>query len=218
MSMRSLPHRLLLTALLSLFSALGCSSSDDDEATHGGGPLYAVMYEVIDDVGSTSYLSLLDSVDITEVDRAKAREFSGGRAFVQAYDGALFVGAAETPTVTRYSVAADGKLVPEGELSFANYGLDQGQFDAWNVTFLTRTSEAYLMNFKEDTTIIWDPTTMKITGDIPAPAELHREGLSLEGSPAVVRDGLFFAPSTGSTTTTRTIRRLRARRIRRRDG
>src|SRR5262245_25907334 len=42
------------------------------------GPLYAVMYEVYDDVGSTSYLSLIDSLEIDAIDVTKAREYGGG--------------------------------------------------------------------------------------------------------------------------------------------
>lgn len=184
--------RIHATALWVSALALGaCGGDDSGGEGSGGGALYAVMYEVYDDVGSNSYLSLLESLDIEEVDVARAREFGGGRAFIQEYGGKLFVGDANAPTVTRYSVTEDDQLVSEGTISFANYGLDAGQFDAWNVTFIG-PDKAYLLDFKEGTTIIWDPSTMEIVGDIAPPDGILREGLSLEGTPGVVRDGMLF--------------------------
>lgn len=189
---RTMKAALSRTLLASMLALAGCG--DNDKTTRDGGtsgPLYAIMYEVFDDTGSTSYLSLLSSLDLEEVDLSLAREFGGGRAFIQAYDGALFVGDAETPTVTRYSVAENGELLAGRTISFANYGLDTGQFDAWNVTFIS-PEKAYLLDFKEGTTIIWNPATMEIVGDIPAPDEFHREGLSFESTPGALRDGRLF--------------------------
>ncbi len=103
----------------------------------GASPLFAVMYEIYDDSGSNSYLSLLDDLDIEQVDVSEAREYGGGRAFVQTYGGKLFVGDASSPTVTRYSLEPSGDLIDEGSISFANYGLTTGQFDTWNVSFIS---------------------------------------------------------------------------------
>jgi hypothetical protein len=187
----SKPSALALPLVAIAFALFACGVDEAPDDANDADPLYAVMYEVYDDVGSTSYLSLLDSLDIEEVDLGRAREFGGGRAFIQSYEGKLFVGDAEAPTVTRYSIAEDGELVPEGSISFANYGLDRGQFDAWNVSFI-HPEKAYLLDFKEATTIIWNPTTMEIVGDIPAPHEFHREGYSFESTPGALRDGLLF--------------------------
>jgi hypothetical protein len=176
--------------LLSTLAVAGCVD-DAAEAAASEGPRYAVMYEVYDDAGSTSYLSLLDSLDIEAIDPSQAREFGSGRAFVQTYDGKLFVGDAETPRVTRYSLGEGGGLVEEGAVSFANYGLTSGQFDAWNVTFISPT-KAYLLNFNDGTTIIWNPSTMEIVGDIPPLPEFNREGFSFESTPGALRDGLLF--------------------------
>jgi hypothetical protein len=185
--------RLLAASLLGAVLAACGSDGKKGERDHSdpAGPLYAVMYEVYDDVGSTSYLSLLDSLDADKIDVSKAREYGGGRAFIQAYNGWLFVGDAASPTVTRYSVADGNELVEEDSISFANYGLREGQFDAWNATFISN-EKAYLVEFGEGRTIVWNPSSMEITGEIAPPAELVREGLSLEGTPGVVRDGLLF--------------------------
>jgi hypothetical protein len=190
-SSRTIRRSPLAASALLLAATTGCS----DEATimtvaPSTGPLYAIMYEVYDQDGSTSYLSVLGSLD-EEIDLSAAREYGRGRAFIQGYNGWLFVGDSETPTVTRYSLAEDGALVQEDTMSFANYGLREGQFDSWNATFIS-PEKAYLFDFVEGNTIIWNPTTMEITGEIPGPAEFLRPDLRSEGSPAALRDGLLF--------------------------
>jgi hypothetical protein len=193
-SVRSFSLLLRAAALpLLLASGLTACGSDDSPPDHTSttGPLYAIMYEVYDDSGSTSYLSLLDSLERDQIDLDAAIEYGRGRAFIQSYGGWLFVGDAETPTVNRYSLDEGGQLHFDGEIGFSNYGLRKGSFDSWNVTFIN-PNKAYLFDFVEGTTIIWNPTTLEIIGDIPAHEEFHREGWSLEGTPGVVRDGLLF--------------------------
>jgi hypothetical protein len=185
--------RLLALPLLFAGSTLTACGSDDSEPepTNAAGPLYAIMYEVYDDSGSTSYLSLLDSLERDQIDLDAAVEYGRGRAFIQSYGGWLFVGDAETPTVKRYSLDQGGQLLFDGEIGFGHYGLRKGAFDSWNVTFIN-PHKAYLFDFVEGTTIIWNPTTLQIIGDIPAQEEFHRDGWSLEGTPGIVRDGLLF--------------------------
>jgi hypothetical protein len=169
----------------------GAPAPDAPAAEVAPPPLYAIMYEVYGDNGSDSYLSLLDSLDTKEVDITKAREYPGGRAFLATYRGWVFVGDPTAPNVTRFSVTAAGTLVEEKKISFANFGLESGSLDAWNVSFISPT-KAYLMDFKEGTHIVWNPTTMEIAGEIKAPPELMRANFSLDGSPAVVRGNRLY--------------------------
>lgn len=154
-------------------------------------PLYAVMYEVFDDVGSNSYLALIDSLDLPAVDSATSREFAGGRAFLQSYNGWVFVGDPTSPVVTRYSVSRDGALTEDGSVSFANYGLSSGVIDRWVQTFISPT-KAYLFDPAQGTHIIWNPTTLKITGEIEPTDEFFRDGLTVDTSPAAVRGNRLF--------------------------
>jgi hypothetical protein len=154
-------------------------------------PLYAIMYEVFNDNGSDSYLSLIDSLDVKQIDITKAREYSGGRAFLATYNGWLFVGDPTTPTITRFSVTPAGALKEEGKLGFGNFGLMSGALDPWNVTFIS-PEKAYLADFESGTHIIWNPTKMEIAGEIKAAPEFQRANVSLDGSPAVVRGNRMF--------------------------
>ncbi len=166
----------------------GMGGDGNDEPS---GALFAVMYEVYDDVGSNSYLTLFDSLDAKSIDISDSTEYSGGRAFLQTYNGWVFVGSPAEPRVTRYSVSSSGELIDEGSVDFGNYGLQAGNLDAWNVSFISPT-KAYLLDFVEGTTIIWNPTTMELIGEIPAPTELLRDGWSIDGSPAVIRGDRLY--------------------------
>jgi hypothetical protein len=177
-------------ALLAL-ALSACTEDSSEPSSLGEGPLYAVMYEVFDDVGSNSYLSLIDSLDIDALDPSTAREYVGGRAYLQTWGGWLFVGEPSTPIVRRYSVGEDGTLQDERSISFANFGLEAGTIDPWSLVFID-AHKAYLFDYREGTHIVWDPTTMEITGEIPAAPEFRREGLSIDGSPAMVRGDRLY--------------------------
>jgi hypothetical protein len=193
---------LATVALAAAVAAAGCSDDDrqptvstdaaaDAGADAGPPPLYAIMHEVYADDKSDSYLSLLDSLDVTEVDISKAREYPGGRAFLATYNGWIFVGAPTEPTVTRFTVGADNKLVEAGKVSFANYGLTAGTLDPWSINFIS-PSKAYLFDYEEATHIIWNPTTMEITGEIEPSPDMLRPELDLDASPAVIRGNRLY--------------------------
>lgn len=163
------------------------SERGEDEA-----PLYALMYEVYDDVGdSSSYLTMLDSLDTERLDTGKAREFAGGRAYLATYAGSIYVGDPASPIVTRYTVDERGELHEEGRIGFSNYGLTSGMIDPWSVNFVSK-DKAYVFDGKEGVHIIWDPTAMEILGEIEPPSELSRDGYELDVSPAVIRGNRMF--------------------------
>jgi hypothetical protein len=172
-------------------TAEGAAATRDSEREPDAAPLYALMYEVFDDVGSNSYLTMLDSLDISSIDPADGREYAGGRAFLATYAGSVYVGDAEAPIVTRYTVDESGELHEEGRISFSNYGLESGVIDAWSVNFVSK-DKAYLFDSTDGLHIIWDPTKMEILGEIEPPSELGREGYDLDTSPAVIRGNRMF--------------------------
>lgn len=184
---------LVAFASLSAFTATGCAESTEEPRVELGEDVYAIMYEVYDDVGSNSYLSIFDSLDIEKIDTKKAIEFAGGRAHLQTYDGFIYVGEPASPEVVKYSLSKYGDLEEQGRVSFADYGFEAGYLDDWSVAFISPT-KAYSFELKEGGIVIWNPQTMEIKGEIKAADELFREGWSMDGSPPVVRgDRLFKA-------------------------
>jgi hypothetical protein len=148
-------------------------------------PVYAVATEVYspDFSSSVSYVTMLPSLDVAQVDLGQAREYSG-RATIGTINGWLFVADAQK-VITRFSLAADGTLVEDGKLSFAGREIEYATVDAWGNTFISPT-KAYLFNPSDGGHIIWNPSTMEIVGDIATPG-LVREQLSLQNSPGIVR-------------------------------
>lgn len=154
-------------------------------------PLYAIATQVYgaDFSSSTSFVRLLSSLDAGEIDLGVAREY-GGRATVGTVGRWLFVMDGEQPIIDRFSVAADGTLTLEAQLSFANYGMPYWAIAPWGNTMVSPT-KAYLSNPADGSLLIWNPTTMQIVGEIPLPVAASPE-LELQVSPAHLRGDRLF--------------------------
>lgn len=155
------------------------------------GPLFAVPTEVfgVDFSSSTSYVALLPSLDVERIDISAAREVDG-RASVASVGQWLFIAGSSRPIVERFEVAADGTLRDAGNLSFANYGVPQFfSIDPWGAVFIN-PEKAYIFNGSDGSHVVWNPTTMEVTGEIPGPG-IPRMGYSFE-SVAVVRGDRLY--------------------------
>lgn len=184
----SIPGRLAAVLLLSL--AFGCGDDDDEPAGPPGGQidaglptastgdaaaldaavpaptgsaLYAINLEVYSGDDSTTYVSVLKSLDVTSVDTSKAVEFTGGRANIAVNNGKLFVAVPGQPVIRRYSVADEGQFTQDGELSLANFGSDPAGLDEWSNVFISPT-KAYLAY--SEALIVWNPSTLQIIKEI----------------------------------------------------
>lgn len=182
----------LIPPVLLFFALAACteSTSDDSAAVAGDEPSYLLASLVFGAEGTTSYVSLLDTLE-GSVDLATAYEFPGlSDAWV--HEGAVYIAETETLTVTRYEVEG-GALVENGVVSFANYGLIDVAF--WVNSFASPTRAYYLNGATE--LIAWNPQTMEIEGAIPLPQK-EREGfMAFPGyadRAAVVRDGKLYQP------------------------
>jgi len=177
-------------AVLAL-AATGCGSGGDDDS----GPVLDTSFVIANEIytadSSTTYINVLGSLDNVAIDPGRAVEFAGGRATIATHAGWLFVAPPDRPVITRYAISDTGALVAEGEISFANYGLEFVYIDEWALTFISAT-KAYLTNFDDGSIIVWNPTTMELTGEIPPLQSLVRPNLSLNNSGTVVRGNRMF--------------------------
>jgi hypothetical protein len=132
---------------------------------------------------SNSYIPLVPSLDVERIDISRAREVSG-RASVAVVGPWLFVASSTAPVVERFEVAPDGSLREAGRISFMNYGLPEFfAIDAWGAVFIS-PEKAYLFNGNDGSQVVWNPTTLEITGEIPGPG-ISRMGYSFESVVAV---------------------------------
>jgi len=194
---RSLGSRLILPASC-LALLLACSDEEPSsrdapqrgEADPDARVLYAMTNEVYTDDDSTTYVNVLDSLDIDSLDTSRAVEYGGGRATIGSIHGWLFVAEPDAPVIQRFEVADDGALSEKGSISFANFGFDTAAIDDWGNTFISPT-KAYL--FSDGLTIVWNPTTLEIESEIETDKlDFAREGWSLNGSAAALRGNRLF--------------------------
>jgi hypothetical protein len=178
-------------ALVTMFLAAcggGGGSGDADDAEHA----YILGSLVFGPEDSTSYVSVLDSLEPQTVDASQARSFPGS-ADVWVHGGAVFVADSEALTITKYSV--EGHTLVEHEvIGFSNYGLTD--FGFWVNTFVA-DDKAYLLNGASEY-VVWNPTTMVITGTIALPVLPARDGLKQMAGYAdratLVRGGRLYQP------------------------
>lgn len=161
------------------------ASDEEDEAW------FVVPSEVYspDFSTSTSYVSLVSSLDVGRIKLDNAKELDG-RASVAAIGEWLYVASSGEPVVTRYAVNANGSLEAAGSLNFSNYGVPQYfSIDAWGAVFVN-PEKAFIFNGTDGSHIVWNPSTMKILGEIPGP-DVTMSGYNLE-SVAVVRGNRMY--------------------------
>lgn len=172
--------------------ALSAGADAGGSESEGEPPLYVTSSLVFGPDGTTTYVALLDSLEAQTIDYSKAREFSGS-SDLWVYAGELFIADAESNTIRKYGVE-DGALVERASASFAAYGLTS--FGFWLNTFVS-PSKAYFLNGAAEY-IVWNPSTMDITGTVPLPELPARPGLQLfpayADRAAVLRDGRLYQP------------------------
>jgi hypothetical protein len=109
---------------------------------------------------TSTYLSLLRTLEEQEIDYDGAREFAGW-ADLWSHDGAVLVSDGEAPALTRYSVGDDGSLVQGARVSFSDYGAETAAF--WRNVIVSPT-KAYLFVTEARQVVVWNPETLEIAG------------------------------------------------------
>lgn len=157
-------------------SAKADATEHDDEDHESGKPgaseakpLYAMMTQVYSDDDRTVYLSLMDSLDVTEVDLGEAREFAGVANFA-AIGGKIFVSSGQAPTVTEFEISEDRQWSEERTINFADYPVPDGNFANFFFQYVVSEHAAYLP-FDVIKRVVWDPTEMTIV-DVKETSEL----------------------------------------------
>jgi len=171
------------------------------------GAQYVVATAVSTDSGANTYVTVLDSVRSERLDLTHAREFSGWSDLAVAGEW-IFVSSGEAPVVSRFSVGEGRVLVDAGTISFGNYVSDANFYNQEVIS----ASKAYLLG--EGEIVVWNPSTLEITGTIALPELPAREGIlpyiALDRG-ATVRDGKLYA--TVSWTDTQELNMLADSRI-----
>ncbi len=138
---------------------------------------------------STSYVPVVSSLDVARIDIDDGKELDG-RASAAAIGDWLYLASSGEPVINRYTINDDGSLESAGSLDFSNYGVPEWfAIDSWGAVFVN-AEKALIFNGTDGSHIVWNPSTMQITGEIPGP-DVTVEGYNLE-SIAVVRGNRLY--------------------------
>jgi hypothetical protein len=155
-------------------------------------PLYLAASWVTNVETTNTYISVFDSLDVERLDFSRALEVPGyGDAWV--YEDWVFIADGESPRVGRYHLDESGSLRLDVEIDFSAYGVAGAAF--WDQQILSPT-KAYLSNAGGLEYVVWNPTTMEITGTVPWPEVSFGADLDVINSytdrGGVVIDGYFY--------------------------
>lgn len=181
----------IIAALTAVASLLGACSDDgaDGKSTDVARPsVYVIATAVSSADTSITYVKTLPSLQPQPLSLEGAREFNGF-SDIRVIGGKVFVSVGDSPVVTRFAVNAQGVLEEDGRISFLNHG-GSGAFYMQQIISPTK---AYL--WTESEYVVWNPSTLEITGTIPLPITEKRQNIDpfwAYDRGAVVRGSRFF--------------------------
>ena len=146
-------------------------------------PAVVLVERVFSPEGRRYAISVLPDVPTAAVDRTAALVLTS--ADPELFGGKLYVRDRDANTMTRYKIAADRKLVQDGQLSFASTGLGASRYSSAYVA----ADRAYLMDSTDWRLIGWNPTTMALTGEIISLANMKKDPALTGSFSAAVKVG-----------------------------
>jgi hypothetical protein len=182
-------YRSAALGLMACASSLAACGGDDDDDAPPAQAGYLLSSVVIDTDGNrTTYVQNVETLE-GPFDNVNAVELPGN-GVVTGFGKSIYVGLTEEPVWVRYGVGAGGKLTETGRLSFQNYGVSS--IDYGNAVVDAETAVSVLT--EPPLAIVWNPTTMEITGEIPLP-QLTRAGYETETWTTTAHDGKVYIPA-----------------------
>lgn len=161
----------------------------------GEGPLYLVATTFSAGDQDETYLVTSSSFDsTTSIDSTNGPKLLGG-IVPTVHGGSVFAPDSTSPVIPRFDVSPDNGLRPGTELSFAGVGMTE--LFSWHI-YIVSDTKGYVFDPAGSRIIVWDPSTMALTGaqiDLPM---IVREGwvpnLVFEHSGPVRRGSTLLIP------------------------
>jgi hypothetical protein len=179
-------HKSLTVLILASLALASCSGgAAKPAATVPDGPAYVAATRIWDDTTTTSFFHVLPSLaGGTPVDASQALEVAGAAKLFAFGDlGWFAIGGGEAPTITRYTLDDHGSLAKGKSISLGDYGVT----DLWDTLYFVSDDKAYYPDTDQSQLIVWNPTTMTVTGSIALPQTIRDGYLSYYGLTALRR-------------------------------
>lgn len=170
----------------------------------GGNELFGGL--VVHQPGSiqTTYSAIVQGVDDATDAALRAGYETPARVFPTAHDGAIYIPAGSSPTITKYTVGEGGRLVEGATISFAATGITQVLDGPRMGSDMVAADKAYLLDPQALEFVIWDPSSMTLTGEAIDVSALLTEAfpdqsayqprIFLQRGTTRYRDGRMFVP------------------------
>jgi hypothetical protein len=185
-------RRTIIQTALAAMLAAGCTGDSEDPKRGNAGTQPAILVGVIvdDPDGRNIYVGAVS--DVPEGELAYADFLELGNVDLSTYGGWVFAWEREAATLTRYGVGEDFSLFQDGEkLSFLGYS-GGGEFAGGELAFVS-TTRAYALSSELDVIVVWNPTTMEITGTVAMqPPDAPDGFVSFAHHPTVVGDKVIW--------------------------
>lgn len=182
-------HVLCAPVALGLPLLAACSGNEPSDVPTARAPtavVAAVLTRGPDDTFQT-YLVASEHAPAGKLDLSQALELPD--ALVTQNDEAIIVGDNERITLQRYEVNADYSFTLTGELSLQGYGVDYIN----NPPLFFSPERAFYVDAPRGQIIVFNPTSMEITGDIQVPELLREDYVVWLGPAQRLPDGRFIA-------------------------
>jgi hypothetical protein len=166
-----------MATLSSIAALAGCGSEDDvtsaTEELAPRGPLYLVAASFLTGDQTETYLVTSPTFDeTTSIDPTDGPKLLGGIVPV-AHGGSVYAPDSNGPVLVRFDVGADDKLFRGAELSFAGVGMTA--LNGWHV-YVVSDTKGYVFDPSGPRVIVWDPSTMALTGTQIDLGSITRDG------------------------------------------
>lgn len=191
--------------VLALTLAVFLTACGGNETTDGGGegggdgngdePLYVMTVGTSTGASFASFALIIDSLEAgTEADFASAIELpNGGLAIGPPRGEVLYVLDGTTPVLTEFRLSSDGSFERGRRVSLAGLSVTTQRAAAGNFFFFSET-KAYIFDTFTQIIIIWDPSTMTITGTVDlSPIGIQGEVALVGDQPLMRGDELVIA-------------------------
>jgi hypothetical protein len=185
-------HRRLSLIPFLCGAVAGCSDEADSprDRTDGTTPAVLVGVFVQTPDARNIYIGAVPEVPEGELDYSDFVEL--GNVDVMTYGGWVFASDRDASTLTRFGVRDDYSLFQyEKKLSFLDYS-SAGNFEGDEIAFISE-HRAYMLPAELDVVVVFDPSTMQITGTIPMdPPDVPEGFSSFAHSPTVIGDRVVW--------------------------
>jgi hypothetical protein len=176
-----------LSLTVAAFLASGCGDDEDDPQpiNLGEGAAFVVGTRIWDDTTTLSYFHVVPSLDAnTLVDPKQGLEVPGAAKLYSVKGlGWFAIGGGEAPTITRYTLDERGALARGQSIDLSGYGVK----GLWDTIYFVSPTKAYYPDREGTQLIVWNPSTMRVIGNIQLPETVRDGYLALYGYTPVVR-------------------------------